>query len=382
MLSRISGRMFLRNIHRPGITNIRTFASAKLKDKNAPERPPNAYNAFVTERMPILKQQSEKQLSLPDLAKACALEWKALSQDEKQQYRDQVKGQSDEYKENIKAYKLTEEYAEFQKQNAAHTKREKLKEFQLESAPKKALSAYIYYGIDAREKLKEENPDASITDIVKMLGAAWKNLPAEEKAIYEEKANQDKVRYEKEKELHQKSSEYQENKSKKEEYLATLKKSSPVAKEKERLMKAKAKEKAAEAKAKEKAAEAKGKEKAAEAKSKEKAAEARAKEAAKAKEKAAVKNEREKAAKEKAKEKAAEAKAKERAREAKAKEKAELEKKKAKVKREREKAALEKKKAKEKREREKAKLAAAKEKEKLKILALQQAKSKKVAASS
>jgi len=370
MLSRFSGRILSRKVQRPVITNLRTFASTKLKDKNAPERPPNAYNVFVMERMPILKKQSEEQSTLGDLAKACALEWKALSENKKQEYQDRVKGQADEYKKNVKAYKQTEEYAEFQKQRAAHAKREKLKEFEMDNAPKRARTAYIFWTMDAREKFKKENPDASVTDMVKMLGEAWNKLPKEEKVVYEEQAKQDKVRYEEEKALHQMSSEYQENESKKLEYLSTLKKKPSAAKLKESSAKVKAKLKAekttAEAKAKEKqkTAEAKAKEKAAAEKAKAKAAEAKAKEKARA---LKVK-EKEKAAMEKAKAKA----------------KADLEKKKAKAKREREKAkkTREREKAKEKREKEREKLAAAKEKEKLKILALKQAKSKKVAASS
>jgi len=347
MFSRISGGTLIRNFYRTTIFNSRRLASVKLKDENAPERPLNAYTLFVKERSIVLKDQSSESLSFSDISKACATQWKALSEGEKQQYHDQVKPHVDEFKKKMIAYKQSEEYANFKIQKAAHDKREKMKEFKLPSAPKKALTAYIYYGLDNRAKLKEANPDASLTDMAKMLGAAWKNLPEEEKLVYEEKAKQDKIRYEEEKEQHEKTTEYLANKSKKEEYLNDLKNNSSAAKEKDKTAKAKAKAK--EKEAKEKAAEAKAKKKAAAAKAKEKAAEIKAKE---------------KAAKEKAK--------------AKEKEKAE----KAKAKKEKEKAELEKKKAKEKREKEKEKLAAAKAKEKLKTLASKGTKNKKVAASS
>lgn len=327
--------------------------------------------------MPNLKKQSEEHLTLSDLSRACASEWRTLSQYVKQQYHDQVKGWADKYKKAIKEYEQTEEYTKFQKQKAAHYKSEKLKQFDLKGAPKRPRSAYIFYTMDVREKFKEENPHASAPDMIKVLAESWKNLPHEETAVYIEKAKWDKVRYEEEMEVHQNSAEYKENKSKKEEYLANLEKNSPKAKEKEKFAKAKAREIVAVEKAREKAAKAKAKAKAREEKAKQKSA----------KEKANAK-----AAEAKAKEKAAEAKAKEKAREvqmkakaakAKAKEKAKLKIKKAKEKeRLRKRANLEKKKAKEKLEKEKKKLIAAQKKEKLKILKLQEPKDKKVAASS
>jgi hypothetical protein len=98
------------------------------------------------------------------------------------------------------------------------------------NAPKKPTSAYFYFCSAKREKVKGENPDASVTDVVrffllcprgrsldrsiarshpfsswhrptiqaKLLGAAWKELTAEKKAKYEAMAKEDKKRYERE----------------------------------------------------------------------------------------------------------------------------------------------------------------------------------------
>lgn len=95
------------------------------------------------------------------------------------------------------------------------------------NAPKKPTSAYFYFCNAKRERVKSENPDASVTDIVrcssrtcgarallsdadqshplflvyeqaKLMGAAWKELSAEKKAKYEAMAKDDKKRYERE----------------------------------------------------------------------------------------------------------------------------------------------------------------------------------------
>lgn len=64
---------------------------------------------------------------------------------------------------------------------------------------KRPKSAWIYYSTENRKKLQEENPDKKMTEITTMLGKLWKNIDKENKQIYEEKAKEDKIRYDNEK---------------------------------------------------------------------------------------------------------------------------------------------------------------------------------------
>ncbi|KAH9003703.1 high mobility group box domain-containing protein [Lactarius hatsudake] len=66
-------------------------------------------------------------------------------------------------------------------------------------APKRALSAYMFFSQDWRERIKAENPDASFGEVGKLLGAKWKELDEEEKKPYIEQAARDKTRAEQEK---------------------------------------------------------------------------------------------------------------------------------------------------------------------------------------
>ncbi|KAF8263155.1 HMG-box [Lactarius quietus] len=66
-------------------------------------------------------------------------------------------------------------------------------------APKRALSAYMFFSQDWRERIKAENPDASFGEVGKLLGAKWKELEEEEKKPYVEQAARDKTRAEQEK---------------------------------------------------------------------------------------------------------------------------------------------------------------------------------------
>ncbi|KAJ7737913.1 high mobility group box domain-containing protein [Mycena maculata] len=67
------------------------------------------------------------------------------------------------------------------------------------NAPKRALSAYMFFSQDWRERIKAENPEAGFGEVGKLLGAKWKELDDEEKKPYIEQAAKDKTRAEDEK---------------------------------------------------------------------------------------------------------------------------------------------------------------------------------------
>eukprot|EP01024_Parvocaulis_polyphysoides_P036602 TRINITY_DN3254_c0_g2_i2.p2 TRINITY_DN3254_c0_g2~~TRINITY_DN3254_c0_g2_i2.p2 ORF type:complete len:386 (-),score=105.33 TRINITY_DN3254_c0_g2_i2:399-1454(-) len=65
-------------------------------------------------------------------------------------------------------------------------------------APKRNLSAFMFYSMEKREAAKKANPEMKVTEVSKVLAEWWKTVSAEEKAIFEEKAAKDKERYTKE----------------------------------------------------------------------------------------------------------------------------------------------------------------------------------------
>jgi len=81
---------------------------------------------------------------------------------------------------------------------AAKTKVEKKKKDPL--APKRGLSAYMFFANEQRENVREENPGITFGQVGKMLGERWKALNEKQKEPYEAKAVADKARYENEKE--------------------------------------------------------------------------------------------------------------------------------------------------------------------------------------
>ncbi|KAF2280266.1 uncharacterized protein EI97DRAFT_455174 [Westerdykella ornata] len=67
------------------------------------------------------------------------------------------------------------------------------------NAPKRGLSAYMFFANEQREKVREENPGIKFGEVGKLLGEKWKSLSEKQRAPYDAKAAADKKRYEEEK---------------------------------------------------------------------------------------------------------------------------------------------------------------------------------------
>jgi high mobility group protein B2 len=93
------------------------------------------------------------------------------------------------YQDEMKSYVPAPEYAE------PGGKKKAKKD---PNAPKRNMSAYFLYSIDTRPAVKSENPDASFGDIARMISSNFKSLSEDERKVWDEKAVEDKERYERE----------------------------------------------------------------------------------------------------------------------------------------------------------------------------------------
>lgn len=72
------------------------------------------------------------------------------------------------------------------------------KKTKLPGEPKKNMSAYFIWMQSERENIQKSNPGAGVADIAKIAGQLWKEVDDEAKAKWNEKAKEDKERYERE----------------------------------------------------------------------------------------------------------------------------------------------------------------------------------------
>jgi len=71
------------------------------------------------------------------------------------------------------------------------------------NAPKRGLSAYMFFANEQRENVRAENPGIAFGQVGKVLGERWKALSDKQRIPYETKAATDKKRYEEEKAAYQ-----------------------------------------------------------------------------------------------------------------------------------------------------------------------------------
>jgi hypothetical protein len=64
------------------------------------------------------------------------------------------------------------------------------------NAPKRGLSAYMFFANEQRENVRAENPGIGFGQVGKVLGERWKALSDKQRTPYEAKAAADKKRYE------------------------------------------------------------------------------------------------------------------------------------------------------------------------------------------
>ncbi|EED19418.1 nucleosome binding protein (Nhp6a), putative [Talaromyces stipitatus ATCC 10500] len=64
------------------------------------------------------------------------------------------------------------------------------------NAPKRGLSAYMFFANENRERVRDENPGIAFGALGRKLGELWKGLSDAERKPYEDKAAADKKRYE------------------------------------------------------------------------------------------------------------------------------------------------------------------------------------------
>jgi len=63
------------------------------------------------------------------------------------------------------------------------------------SAPKRSMSAFLYFALIERPKIKEKNPDMANTDVSRLLGELWRAASEEDKRPFVEQEKKEREKY-------------------------------------------------------------------------------------------------------------------------------------------------------------------------------------------
>jgi hypothetical protein len=164
----------------------------KIKDENAPKRPKNSY-MFYCEKMRQTLKEENPDMNMIEITKLIGVEWKKLSDEEKNEFQDKASTDKKRYEEQNKSY-IRPSDDELVEKKASKKRTVKKKKA---DGPKKPMSAYIYFCMEKRNEIKDESPDMSAVEVTRELGRLWKEDYSQEESRKKwiDIAEQDKKRY-------------------------------------------------------------------------------------------------------------------------------------------------------------------------------------------
>ena len=65
----------------------------------------------------------------------------------------------------------------------------------MQGGPKKPATSFVVFSNSVRNRIKEENPGLSFTEVGRKLGEMWREMAPEEKKTYEDMALEAKEKY-------------------------------------------------------------------------------------------------------------------------------------------------------------------------------------------
>lgn len=124
-------------------------------------------------------------------------QYHALSEDEKQSWKDLADRDKARYDEEMADYEPPPGYDKTgviigpKKEGGRRKYTKKEKE---PGAPKRARGSFVFFTHDVRPQIYQEFPGIKFTELGHVMGERWRALPPEEKSKYEEMAKDDKKR--------------------------------------------------------------------------------------------------------------------------------------------------------------------------------------------
>ena len=158
----------------------------RKKDPNAPKRAQTAFLLFSNKQRSKV-QEANPDAKFGDIAKLIGKAFKELTDEERKEYDDVAQADKERYKKEMEDYSPPSDLSD----DAGKKRGKKKKD---PNAPKGAMTAYFLFANEQRDKIKESNPDASFSEIGKLLGKAYKEISEEDKKRYGVMAAEDKQR--------------------------------------------------------------------------------------------------------------------------------------------------------------------------------------------
>lgn len=165
--------------------NDKKKRARRKKDPNAPKRAMSAFMFFSNDIRQQVKED-RPDLAFLQIASEIGRRWQALAEEGRKKYQEMANKDKARYEDEKKDYIPD---PNLQLTGAGGRKKKD------PNAPKRSLSAYLFYCAEYREAVKNKNPEKKITEVASILADQWRNLPDAKRTKYHEQAEKDKARY-------------------------------------------------------------------------------------------------------------------------------------------------------------------------------------------
>mmetsp|Transcript_1761 Transcript_1761/g.3083 ORF Transcript_1761/g.3083 Transcript_1761/m.3083 type:complete len:389 (-) Transcript_1761:267-1433(-) len=156
--------------------------STLRKAPQAPKRFKSSYICFFMAKQPEIKEALGDKASVTEVSKRSAEMWRELPAEERAHWDDVAAKDKQRY---------MVEKASYTGPWQVPWKRAKKDP----SAPKRPMSAFLYFSQDKRRRIKENNPSIRNTEVSRILGEMWRNASEDERRPHIEKEKEEREKY-------------------------------------------------------------------------------------------------------------------------------------------------------------------------------------------
>ncbi|XP_034049795.1 transcription factor A, mitochondrial isoform X2 [Thalassophryne amazonica] len=176
------------------INQVKCLAS---QASGRPKRPVNSYMRYFIHQRPIVKKE-QANLKIMDIAKIVAQQWKKMSPEEKQPFNEEFLQARRQYNMDLQHYQA--QLTPAQRKQEALDKRQsidkknairKKKELQMLGKPKRARSSFNIFMSERYQEAQGATPQQRLKSLLEN----WRNLLSEQRQVYTQLAEDDKIRY-------------------------------------------------------------------------------------------------------------------------------------------------------------------------------------------
>ena len=178
------------------VLNKSEKTTGKIIDPNAPKRGKSAYLFFCNAMRDKVKKSLGIDSKATDVTRELGVQWNSLKDDSSRR-KELSKYETFAAEDKVRYTKERDDYVP--DESALIIKKQRRVK-QPSTGPKRAKSAYLFFCTDMRDKVRGELEDNSATNVTRELGGRWNAIKEQGKVQkYEKMAEDDKVRYQKEK---------------------------------------------------------------------------------------------------------------------------------------------------------------------------------------